>query len=239
MNTSRAGGTMAWKCPGRFQLNIRIEMLSRVRMTPAMAWKAPKLRDVQNDRDPYALEMLAAVLDGHDASRFSKNLVRGTKIAQSAGAGYDGSLRGEATFVLDGQPAEGRTIADLEGRMQQRTVKAGEAIFSIGDRDRHLYLIRRGVVRIMAPISGSRQLHHIATFGRGDFFGGLAFLDDRARSDNAIARTDIDLFVLSLDQFNQLAKEHRRLAFLLITAISRTLAHRLRHADGERTLLHV
>ena len=53
------------------------------------------------------------------------------------------------------------------------------------------------------------------------------------------ARTDIDLFVLSLDQFNQLAKEHRRLAFLLITAISRTLAHRLRHADGERTLFHV
>jgi SulP family sulfate permease len=131
------------------------------------------------------------------------------------------------------------TLADLEGRMEQRSIKAGEPIYSIGDQNRELYLIRRGAARIMAPISGSRQLHHIATFGRGDFFGGLAFLDDRARSDNAIAHTDIDLFVLSLEQFNQLAEDHKRLALQLMTAISRTLAQRLRHADGERTLLHV
>ena len=130
------------------------------------------------------------------------------------------------------------TLADLEGRMQQRSVKACESVYAIGDPGRELYLIRRGAVRIMAPISGSRQLHHIASFGRGDFFGGLAFLDDRARSDTAIASTDIDLFVLSLDQFNLLAEEHKKLALLLMTAISRTLAQRLRHADGERTLLH-
>ena len=131
------------------------------------------------------------------------------------------------------------TLIDLEARMQQRTVKAGDSIYLMGDQDQSLYLIRRGAVRIMAPISGSRQLHHIATFGRGDFFGGISFLDDRPRGDNAIAFTDIDLFVLSYEQFNQLADDHKKLAFLLITSISRTLAHRLRHADGERTLLHV
>ena len=131
------------------------------------------------------------------------------------------------------------TIADLEARMQQRSYKAGDPIYAIGDQGLELFLIRRGAVRITAPISGSRQLHHIATFGRGDFFGGLAFLDERARSENADAHTDIDVFVLSLEQFNQLAENHKKLALLLITAISRTLAQRLRHADGERTLLHV
>jgi SulP family sulfate permease len=64
-------------------------------------------------------------------------------------------------------------------------------------------------------------------------------LDDRARSDHAIADTDSELFVLSLEQFNQLADDHKKLALLLMTAISRTLAQRLRHADGERTLLQV
>ena len=131
------------------------------------------------------------------------------------------------------------TIADLEARMQQRSYKAGESIYAMGDQGLELFLIRRGAVRITAPISGSRQLHHIATFGRGDFFGGMAFLDERVRSENAIAHTDIDVFVLSLEQFNQLAENHKKLALLLITAISRTLAQRLRHADGERTLLHV
>lgn len=84
----------------------------------AMAWKVPRLVDVNKDRDPYALQMLAALLDGHDASRFSRNLVRGQKIAQSAGAGYDATLRGDAQFVLDGQPAEGHTVEELEAALR-------------------------------------------------------------------------------------------------------------------------
>ncbi len=99
----------------------------------ALAWKAPKLKDVENDREAYALEMLAAVLDGHDASRLSKSLVRTQKIAQSAGAGYDSVLRGEAQFTLEGQPAEGRSVAELEAalrneirRIQEEGVSAEE-----------------------------------------------------------------------------------------------------------------
>ncbi|NWG72820.1 MAG: insulinase family protein, partial [Parvularculaceae bacterium] len=48
-----------------------------------MAWKAPKLVDIDQDREPYALEVLAALLDGNDAARLPKRLVRGEKIAQS------------------------------------------------------------------------------------------------------------------------------------------------------------
>jgi SulP family sulfate permease len=135
------------------------------------------------------------------------------------------------------QGRKDETLADLGERLEQRTFKAGETIYSIGDQGHEIYLIRRGEIRILAPIGGSRQLHHVATMGRGDFFGGLAFLDGRPRSDTALAYTDIDLYMLTIEQFNRLADEHKRLAFILISAISRTLAHRLRHANGERTLL--
>ena len=84
----------------------------------AMAWKVPKLKDVERDTEPYALEMLASLLDGHDASRLAKSLVRGQKIAQTASAGYESMLRGEAQFTLDGQPAEGRTVAELEAALR-------------------------------------------------------------------------------------------------------------------------
>ncbi len=83
-----------------------------------MAWKVPKLVDVERDREPYALEMLAGLLDGHEAARLAKSLVRGQKIAQSAGASYDSTLRGESLFVLDGQPAEGKTVQDLEAALR-------------------------------------------------------------------------------------------------------------------------
>jgi SulP family sulfate permease len=130
------------------------------------------------------------------------------------------------------------TIADLEASLQQRAFRAGETIYAIGDQVPELFLIRRGEVRITAPIAASRQVHHIATYGRGDFFGGMSFLDEHVRSENAIAQTDIELFALPLEQYVRLSENHKKLSLLLMTAISRTLAQRLRHADGERTLLH-
>ena len=84
----------------------------------AMAWKVPALRDLRQDRDPYALEVLAGVLDGHEGARFARNLVRGTRVAVSAGAGYDATLRGEALFTVTGTPAEGRTAAELEAALR-------------------------------------------------------------------------------------------------------------------------
>ena len=83
-----------------------------------MAWKAPKLVDLDKDRDPYALEVLSALLDGNDAARFPKRLVRGEKIAQSAGAGYDATLRGETKFILAGQPAAGKSVTELEAALR-------------------------------------------------------------------------------------------------------------------------
>ena len=84
----------------------------------AMAWKVPKLIDVDRDRDPFALEVLSAVLDGHEAARFPRSLVREQKVAQSAGAGYDATARGESLFMLAGQPGEGRSVADLEAALR-------------------------------------------------------------------------------------------------------------------------
>lgn len=83
-----------------------------------MAWKVPALRDVEKNSEPYALEMLAAVLDGHPAARLGRELVREARIAQSAGAGYDASVRGDSLFVLDGQPADGHSITELEAALR-------------------------------------------------------------------------------------------------------------------------
>jgi len=83
-----------------------------------MGYKAPILRDVEKDSDPYALEMLSAILDGHDAARFSKKLVREDKIALSAGIEYDSTARGPGMLYLHGTPSEGKTVADLEAALR-------------------------------------------------------------------------------------------------------------------------
>jgi zinc protease len=79
-----------------------------------MGYKAPILRDIDKDSDPYALDMLSAILDGHNAARFNKKLVREDKVALSVGIDYDATARGPSMIYLYGSPSEGKTVADLE-----------------------------------------------------------------------------------------------------------------------------
>lgn len=66
------------------------------------------------DNEAYALSVLAGVLDGGNSARLSRELVRGSQIAASAGAGYSSMSRGPGMFLLDGTPAKGKSIADVE-----------------------------------------------------------------------------------------------------------------------------
>ena len=129
------------------------------------------------------------------------------------------------------------TLTDLMACMETRSCKAGETIYMHGETDANLYLLRKGEVRIMGCVGDSPQLCHIATYGRGEFFGGLGFLDRQLRDNDAVASVDSELFVLSVEKFNVLAEQHKRIAFVLVSQLARTLALRLRHADQELTLL--
>lgn len=130
------------------------------------------------------------------------------------------------------------TYAALESVMDKQTRKAGEKIFAQGDTGDEIFLIRRGAVRIVLPLSGN-QSHHLATFGRGDFFGEMAFLDNAPRSADALAFTDVDLFVLSRKRFDMLAEEHKKLAIGLLMGVARVLSIRLRYANAELRALHI
>ena len=124
------------------------------------------------------------------------------------------------------------TLAALDACLERRSFRAGERIFAMGESGDELFLIRRGAVRIVLPLSATES-HHLATFGRGNFFGEMSFLDRDARSADAIAFTDTDLFVLSEHRFDALAAGHRRLAMQLFNGLARALANRLRYADAE------
>ena len=84
-----------------------------------MAYRAPALRDPDKDWEPYALDVLATVLDGHDAARLGRRLVREQRIATTADASYDGTARGPGVFYLAGVPTQGRTVQELEDALKR------------------------------------------------------------------------------------------------------------------------
>ncbi len=83
-----------------------------------MGYHVPALNDPATDWEPYALEILAGVLDGNPSARLNQNLVRQSQIAVDVGAGYDLIARGrESLFELQGAPSEGKTAAEIEAAL--------------------------------------------------------------------------------------------------------------------------
>jgi zinc protease len=107
-----------------------------------MAWRAPVLRDVENEWEPYALEMLAGVLDGNEAARLNSALVREQKIANAAQAGYDNTQRGPGLFMVSAIPASGRTVAELEAGLRRELAK----IAADGVSDEELRRVKAQVI---------------------------------------------------------------------------------------------
>jgi len=92
----------------------------------SMAFKVPKLSasdlaDDKGGRDPLALTVLAAVLDGYSGARLNRALEQGdNRVADSAGA-YNGLTgRGPQLFVLDGVPAAGKTAAQVASALREQ-----------------------------------------------------------------------------------------------------------------------
>ncbi|MCP5300111.1 MAG: insulinase family protein [Chromatiaceae bacterium] len=79
-----------------------------------MGYKTPIVGTAAEKWEPYALYVLANVLDGGNSARLSRELVRGSGVAASAGAEYGPYSRLPGMFVLDGTPTDGHSTAELE-----------------------------------------------------------------------------------------------------------------------------
>jgi zinc protease len=109
-----------------------------------MAWKVPKLQPGKLDDDePYALELLAAVLDGYDNARLNRTLVKQERVVNDVGVGYDMISRGPELFLISTSMAKGKTVEQAESSIR----KALKEIVDHGILDSELKRIK---VRILS-----------------------------------------------------------------------------------------
>ncbi|MEY2660442.1 MAG: Protease 3 precursor [Pseudomonadota bacterium] len=83
-----------------------------------LSWKVPGLKTLQpgaQTTDALALTVLSALLDGYSGSRLDRRLTQGPdRVADSAGSYHSLNGRGPNVFVLEGVPAPGRSVEQLE-----------------------------------------------------------------------------------------------------------------------------
>ena len=101
-----------------------------------MGYKVPVVRTAELQWEPYALAVLAGVLDGGTAARLESQLVRGGEIAASAGASYDAYDRLDSLFLLSGTPATGYNMEDLERAFVDQIRKLQDEPVTSAEMDR-------------------------------------------------------------------------------------------------------
>jgi zinc protease len=131
-----------------------------------MAYRAPTLLDPEKDREPYALEMLAYVLDGNEAARLNSTLVRREKIAASVDASYDGVSRGPGMFYLSGVPVSGRSAADLEAALKREVQRvAADGVNEEELKRAKAQIIAAQVFRRDSMMAQAREIGSFETLG--------------------------------------------------------------------------
>lgn len=124
------------------------------------------------------------------------------------------------------------TLAEIESLLVCRSFHKGEVIYMAGDSSGEIFLIRRGLVRIMLPFNEHKNIH-LSTIGQNNFFGEFSFLEGSAHYTNVTAASDTDLYVISREAFAAFSEHHKKASFHFMQSLASELADRLRLTRSE------
>lgn len=127
-------------------------------------------------------------------------------------------------------------LTALEACVSELTLRQGEKVFRSGDQGDELFLVRRGILRVLLPLEGGKY-HHLFTICQGGVIGELAFLDRGVRSVDVEARVETDLYALSRSRFNELARANAAIGVQVFARLALSIAESLRQTDAELSIL--
>lgn len=131
-----------------------------------MGYHAPVIKDIINDWEPYALEMLKGILDGHASARLNKSLVRDQRVANSAGASYGATGRAPGLFLVSGTPSPGKTVEELEQALRAEIQKIVEKDVTAEELNRvKAQVVASHVYQLDSMFSQAMQIGRLESIG--------------------------------------------------------------------------
>lgn len=101
-----------------------------------MGYTVPTSVTAKEDWEPFALEVLAGVLDGGDSSRFASRLIRGKEIAAWGGVGYSLTDRLNTQFIFVASPSYDSSISELKKGIDEEILNVKSELVSKNELDR-------------------------------------------------------------------------------------------------------
>ncbi len=99
--------------PGLGKKIVRVNVPAKLPML-LLGYSVPSVTSAQNAWEPYALELVAALLDAGEGSRFSRNLIKGSHVATGADVYYNLYSRYATQFIIFAAPSQNHTTNEVE-----------------------------------------------------------------------------------------------------------------------------
>jgi CRP/FNR family cyclic AMP-dependent transcriptional regulator len=117
----------------------------------------------------------------------------------------------------------------LAARLTEKNFKAGDIVFSQGDKGSSMYVVQSGAVQIYLP-SAQKDLPPVVLkdLRTGEYFGELAIFDDKPRSASVRALVDTVLLELTREELGEHLGRSTRAAMTILSE----MAERLRETNA-------
>jgi SulP family sulfate permease len=165
--------------------------------------------------------------DLDDAIEWTEDKIIGETIAEDTA---ELPLELEEFDLFKGRKTD--TIDEIRSLVECRSYKKGEVIYNQGEGNGEIFLIRRGLVRIMLPYP-ERKSVHLSTVGKNNFFGEFSFLEGVPHYTNSIASADTDLYCITRESFDLFSEHHKKASLRFMESLAAVLAERLRMVRSE------
>lgn len=128
-----------------------------------LGWKVPKLSpDNFSYEEPYALDVLSAILDGNSNTRLPRVLVKQKRLAVSVGAGYDSCCdRGEQLFTISVELLDKNKVQQVEQEI--RAIIRDIAMNGVSDQE---------LKRVKIAVKAAQVYKRDSVFGQAMELGG-------------------------------------------------------------------
>ncbi len=125
------------------------------------------------------------------------------------------------------------TLDEIEKLLECQWYKKGERIYSQGESNGEIFLIRQGRVRLLLPSSHGEKSIHLGTYEEGNFFGEFSFLEGTSHYTHSVAERDTHLYRISREAFDLFAQHHKKASLHFMQSLATVLAQRLRLTRSE------
>jgi uncharacterized membrane protein len=117
----------------------------------------------------------------------------------------------------------------LSARLTEKSVSAGDLVFSKGESGASMYVVQSGAVQVYLPgIDRQTPPVTLKDLHTGEFFGELALFDDKPRSASVRALVDTVLLELTREQLGEHLGRSKRAAMTILAE----MADRLRETNA-------